>query len=101
MFQYIEKLRAKPDSTKKQVAFIVAFVISGIIFVIWLSVIYPHWKEDQENIEKVSKVEPSPLAGFVDNITNGFSGIKEQYSNIKESMTFSATSTESDVSPSN
>ena len=41
MFPLIEKLRQKPSRTKKQIAFVVSFLLAGVIFVIWLSIIYP------------------------------------------------------------
>lgn len=88
MFQLIEKLRNKPDRTKKQVAFLLALSISGIIFVIWLSVIYPAWSSDQKKEEKVSQIEPSPIESFSANFSAGLSGIKEQIFKIKESTSF-------------
>lgn len=90
MFQYIEKLREKPDSTKKRVAFLGAFMVSGIIFVVWLSVLYPSWRNQERKEEAASKIEPSPLSGFAGNISQGFSSMRGEFSKIKESMSFFA-----------
>lgn len=86
MFNLIEKLRQKSDRTKKQVAFLSAFFISGTIFVIWLSVIYPAWSDGQQKGKKVAQIEPSPMEGFITNFSTGISGIKEKISKIKDSM---------------
>jgi len=94
MFDLIEKLRAKPDSTKKQIAFLVALSVAGIIFVIWLSVIYPDWKEGEIKESNVAKIEPSPLSGFTSNFSNGLTSIKEQFSKLKESVSSFSNSPE-------
>ena len=86
MFNLIEKLRQKPDHTKKRVAFLSAFLLAGIIFVIWLSVIYPDFKQKQEREEVVSKLEPSPLGTFGETFRTGASAIRDQFINIKESI---------------
>ena len=83
MFELIEKLRQKPDGAKKRIAFFGALSISGIIFVIWLSVIYPNWKLGQSQEEKVANLEPSPISTFASTISSGFSAIKDQFLQIK------------------
>lgn len=88
MFKLIENLRTKPESTKKQVAFLVALSFSGLIFVIWLSVIYPEWRKGEKKEEKVVSSEPHPLAGFMANLSTGIGGMKEQFSEIKKSISF-------------
>lgn len=88
MFEYIEKLRQKPEKTKKQVAFLVALTFSGLIFVVWLSVIYPDWRESERKEAKVVKLEPSPMAGFMANLSAGIDGMKDQFSGLKESVSF-------------
>ena len=83
MFELIEKLRQKPDSAKKKIAFFVALLTSGIIFVVWLSVIYPNWKLGQSQKEKVANLEPSPVSSLSSTISSGFSAIKDQFSQVK------------------
>ena len=94
MFQLIDKLRKKPDSTKKQIAFLVALFVAGIIFVIWLSVIYPDWRKEEIKESNIAKIEPSPLSSFGSNFANGLTSIKEQFSKLKESAASFSTSPE-------
>ena len=56
MFDLIEKLRAKPDKTKRRIAFLVAFFIAGIIFIVWLGVVYPNFRNKQAKEDNVSKL---------------------------------------------
>ncbi|MCX6701761.1 MAG: hypothetical protein NTX96_01015 [Candidatus Zambryskibacteria bacterium] len=98
MFELIEKLRQKPDRTKKQIAFLVAFFLTGIIFVIWLSVVYPDFKQGNLKEEVVSKLEPSPLGTFGETFKTGMSAIGEQFTKLKESISsISKDLTSSDV----
>jgi hypothetical protein len=94
MFNLIEKLRQKSDRTKKQIAFLTAFFIVGVIFVVWLSVIYPDFRQAQSQEARVSSLEPSPLSSFSDSVSSGVSSIKEKFSEIKTSVSsLSATTT--------
>lgn len=86
MLQFLENLKQKPESTKKYIAFSVAFFVSGIIFVVWLSVIYPDFRAKQDRKEYVSEIEKSPLTTLKESITTGVSGIKEEISKAKESL---------------
>ena len=93
MFDFIEKLRQKPDRTKKQIAFLVSLLLAGIIFVIWLSVIYPDFSQTQAKETAVSKQEPSPLSNFSDTFSSGISAIGDQFNKIKESLSSFSTTT--------
>ncbi len=92
MFSFIEKLRQKPDRTKKQIAFLTALFLAGLIFVVWLSVILPDFQRGQKREEAVSKLEPSPIEAFGETIGAGFSSIGEQFGKLKESVTTMVTS---------
>jgi cytoskeletal protein RodZ len=91
MFELLEKLREKPDHKKKQIAFLLSLFIVGIIFVIWLSVIYPDFKNESLIDDKVSKLEPSPLGTFSETFKTGISAIGEQVTKLKESVSNIAT----------
>jgi len=80
MFNFIEKLRQKPDKTKKKVAFLSALFLCGIIFVVWLSVIFPGFREDQAKKQAVQKLEA------------GLSTMKDQYTELRNSIAEVATS---------
>jgi hypothetical protein len=86
MFNIIEDLRQKNDKTKKRVAFLIAFLLSGIIFTIWITVIYPDFVK-QKNEEKSEMIESS---GPVSTFTNSFSRVvydmKEQFKDLQKSI---------------
>lgn len=86
MFNLLEKIRQKPESAKKRIAFLTAFFISGIIFVVWLSIIYPDARQGQIRNETVSKLEPSPVGTFVDTFKTGLGAIGEQIGKMKDLM---------------
>ncbi|MFA5888986.1 MAG: hypothetical protein WCW47_01700 [Candidatus Paceibacterota bacterium] len=87
MFELLEKLRQKPDHVKKQIAFLATFFLVGVIFVVWLSVVYPSFKEDQSRQEAVSNLEPSPLETFKETLGTGISAMGENFNKLKESIT--------------
>ena len=91
MFETIENLRQKPDRTKKKIAFLISFSIVGVIFAIWLSVIYPDFRKKEIKANNVAKLEPSPISAFTDTISSGISAIGQQFSKIKDiASSFSA-----------
>ena len=88
MFNYIEKLRQKPDNVKKHIAFFVAFSFVGIIFVVWLSTIYPGFQQEKQINDRVaSSGGPSPVSTFVSILSQSVSTMSEQFSKIKETST--------------
>lgn len=92
MFELIERLRRKSDRTKKQVAFLTALFVAGVIFVVWLSVIYPDFRKKQQKINYVSNLEPSPLGTLGDTFRTGLSAIGEQFTSLKEAVSSITTS---------
>ncbi len=92
MFELIERLRNKSDRTKKQVAFFVSIFIAGMIFIVWLSVIYPDFRKRQKKNDEVSNLEPSPLGTITETFVTAFSAIGEQFADLKESVSYITTS---------
>ncbi len=84
MFELIEKLRQKPDSTKKKIAFLGAFLFAGIIFVFWLLAVYPSFKEDVSIQKKAGSLETSPMSSLGSILGDNVSKIKEQFSKLKD-----------------
>ncbi|KND49957.1 MAG: hypothetical protein AB198_01390 [Parcubacteria bacterium C7867-003] len=84
MFEYLEKLRQKPDSTKKKIAFLGSFIFTGIIFAFWLLAVYPSFKEDAEIQKKAKSLETSPISSLGSILGDNFSKIKEQISSLKD-----------------
>ncbi len=91
MFKLIENLRSKSDRTKKQVAFSIAFFFSGIIFVFWLGIIYPDFRDSTNKEKMVASLEPSPVSVFGDTLSEGISSIQNQFSALKDGVTSFAT----------
>lgn len=94
MFETIEKLRDKPERSKKRIAFLVSFLFAGIIFVVWLSVIYPDLKRANSQQDVVSKYEPSPLSAFEDSLSNGFVTFGAEIKSLKDSALLFSTQPE-------
>jgi len=86
MFDFLEKLRTKSDKQKKQIAFCVALLIAGLIFVIWLSVIFPDFQQSQVQENKVENLAPSPFSVFMSQLSSGVSSITGKFSEIKSSV---------------
>ena len=109
MFKTIEKLRQKPEGTKKRFAFTFAFIFCLIIFAVWLSVVYPNLKQKQAKESEISKLNSNETSAFADTLYSSFSSIKDQISNIKEAVSvfsnpssyYSSTSTLSTSTVSN
>jgi hypothetical protein len=94
MFELIHKLRQKPDSKKKQIAFIISLSFAGIIFVVWLSVIFPSWRRDQLRESEASKLEPSPTSAISSTFADGFSAMGEKLKAMKDALSTFSTEPE-------
>lgn len=69
MFDKINKLRKKPESYRKKIAFIISASITGIIFLIWLSTLGVRFNDIGGEIS--TQEEKSMLA----EVKEGFAGI--------------------------
>ncbi|MFZ2620886.1 MAG: hypothetical protein WAX85_00700 [Minisyncoccia bacterium] len=86
MFELIEKIRQKSDRTKKRIAFLISFTIAGIIFVIWILIIFPDFRKKQEQESKATSYDKTPLSSLSSTFSNGLKSIGEQFQKIKESF---------------
>jgi len=94
MFDFLEKLREKPPRVKKQIAFFTAIFFAGIIFVIWLSSVYPNiWKTHLRE-EKAASLEPGPVDTLGGIFSEAFTVIGEKISEAKKVISSFASSTE-------
>ncbi|MEI6843461.1 MAG: hypothetical protein WCK48_03065 [bacterium] len=84
--ELLENIKQKPAKTKKMIAFLCALTFAGLIFVVWLSVLYPDWKASQTNEAKVTAKEPSPLSTFSDMISGSLRGISGEVKNISTAI---------------
>jgi hypothetical protein len=92
MFELLENLRRKPLSFRRRVALLTSFTFVSIIFVIWVSVIYPDFKKDQK-LKQAAQVEeaasnnaPTPVKSIGENLNQGFSGIGEKFGELKQTV---------------
>ncbi|HEY0220848.1 MAG TPA: hypothetical protein VGC58_01355 [Candidatus Paceibacterota bacterium] len=92
MFHFIERLRQKSEKTKKKVAFFTAFSFSLIIFIVWVTVIYPDFKKDKID-QTANVVKASPIDGLADMLSSGFSEIAEKIGEMKSLMMDFSSST--------
>ena len=84
MFNYLEKLGQKPDGAKKRIAFLVSFLCVGIIFVVWITAIYPQFGQEKSISDRISASETSPFSTFTAILSQSTSAIGEQISKIKQ-----------------
>ncbi len=94
MFDFIEKLRQKPPGAKKKIAFLMAFSFTALIFIIWLSIVYPAVWRDHLQEEKVANLEPGPLDKISDLFGDAFSEINDNISEAKSVISSISSSTE-------
>ncbi len=102
MLNLIERLRDKPDKKKKQIAFLVSFFLAGIIFVVWLTVIFPDFRKKQTEADEISRTEQGPTSSLAnifsvarESIDGQFGKIRDFVSNLSSNETYYvSTSTE-------
>ena len=84
MLNTIEKLRERPVAYRKRIAFIIAISITGIIFLVWLSVLGVRFDNNKSVIVEVEN------DGFLEEAQKEFSGVfengVEQFSNVKKEL---------------
>lgn len=71
MFDYLEKLRQKPKSTRKFIAFCASFAFTGIVFVFWVVVMMPSIWSDRTASLRASQNEPSPISSLSQIFSDG------------------------------
>ncbi len=84
MFQLIEKLRNKSDNQKKQIAFLFSALFVGVIFIVWLSVIYPDFRKRESQEANAISVSDNSTDTFKTTISKSLSALGEQITNIKQ-----------------
>lgn len=81
MFDKIEKMRNESPEKKKLVAFSIALLFTGIIFVVWLSVWMPNFF--RKNKDEQKKDFNSPISNLVNDLGNSLGFIKSQADEMK------------------
>lgn len=93
MFDLIEKLRQKSDKSKNKIAFLTSFTFSGLIFVVWLTIIYPDLKFIEKQKQTATASESSLSGSFIENMKEGFLGLKKEINDLKSVVDNVGTST--------
>jgi hypothetical protein len=92
MKTYIEQLRGRPDHHKRRIAFGLATFFTGLIFVVWLSVLLPQGSAvtvaKNESLKKVTA--ESPFSTFKNGVAQSYEALKESISDTKKSVDLEA-----------
>ncbi len=86
MFDLIENLRQKPDRVKKKIAFSISFSFCLVVFVVWLTVIYPDFKDKQKRKSASSISSSTPVDTLASVFTSSFSKINNQVKQAKQTI---------------
>lgn len=87
MYDYIEKLKSRPESHRRRFAFGVSGTITAIVFIIWASVIFP-----QTNRAIIAKSNPqmqakqneeTPIGTLSNGVAQVYQAMKESFGNTK------------------
>lgn len=80
MFDVLEKLRQKPEPTRRRIALLSAFSITLVIFIVWMTVIMPDWTQNQNKQAEALSSQPSPWSAISANFATGMQGITAGWS---------------------
>lgn len=81
MFNFLERLRRRPEYYRRGVAFLGSLAITLAIGVVWGTVIFPGSVSQNAQANVISK--NSPFATFKKNIGSSFGAVKEQWGEVK------------------
>jgi hypothetical protein len=83
MGSFIDKYRQKSDKQKKAAAFLIAFFITGVIFVVWVSSFLPKIFKDDEISNKKFDTPKDSLTAI---IISAFDDVKNQTIEMKNNL---------------
>lgn len=78
-FEFIKKLQKKPEDFRKRIAFITVFVITGIIFLIWLTALNFRFEAKEEGVKKIE----GPFKAIKEDIVNFYETVRGNIKDIK------------------
>lgn len=84
MLNTIEKLRKKPEPYRIKTAFIIAAIITGIIFLVWLSVVGLRFSQSAEVVREQDG--PSLVAGVNSGFSEVFEKGRKQFDDSKKEL---------------
>ncbi len=83
MFELLESVRKKPENTKRLIAFFISFLFCALMFVIWISVWYPQWKDGELAKQTDTPSTLAPLSSLTQTFSSGFSQVGNEFSKLK------------------
>ncbi len=86
MLNFIEKLRAKPDHVKKNIAFFTSLGITMIIFVFWLASFNIISGVDKIGNNNLATKSRSPLSSLTASVGSIFGSIKDIFTGGNEML---------------
>ncbi len=95
MFDFIKKLREKPEEVRRRYTFLVSGVIMVLIVVFWVSMIPMRFGGDTKKTVVVQNT-PSPVASLGSTISNGVKQFKDAWSTAISLFGNNQTATVSD-----
>src|SRR5262245_6201177 len=94
MFESLDRLRQKPDGAKRKIAFFTSFSVVLVIFVVWLTVIYPDFMNKNSG-EVVEKKADAPVDNFASVFTESLNRLGEEIGKLKDLTSGLSSSTSS------
>lgn len=89
MQRFLEKLRKKPVETRKRYALGTSVTVSGLIFVMWLTVVSfgPFGSEGSLQNTNIGETQTaSPLSAFSNNASSAFQELRDQLSSMDAAL---------------
>lgn len=78
----LRQLQEKPETTRRHIAFGVTIVSTGVIVLVWLSLLYRNSLQRQETVRDAS----NPLELFSEQLQEGWATVKEEYGTAKGTL---------------
>ena len=85
MFDYLDRLRTRPEAYRLRVTILVAGVITAIIFFVWVTTLSVRLFGVDEAI-KVANEEPSPFKTFQEGLSAATEGLFKQFESLRENL---------------
>jgi hypothetical protein len=85
VFNWLEKIRQKPLSKRRIVAFGISLFVTGILFVVWLSVWLPSSFHTQD-VATTNDQFNTPKDTMTQNFAAAWAGITDQFSALKDAV---------------
>lgn len=102
---FLERLRQKPQETRKRYALGTSAAVTGLIFVMWLTVLNHGFLESDAQIRSLNNKQvnqtASPLSAFGSNAASAFQQFQDEFSGDDAAATGTASTSEANPAGSN